>query len=101
MNKRQKELLESNFKTYENKNDLTLERWTDGGVDMIICINKKKDVIEQLEQYLDNFDIDEEIDLYRQDKNYRNNFKITESVKDFESWVNYIQTIINILKVVK
>lgn len=49
----------------------------------------------------DNFNIYEEIDMYRQDKSYRDNFRITESVKDFEDWIKYIKTIINVLKEVK
>lgn len=101
MNKRQRKLLEDNFKVYEDKNELELEQWTKGGVDMIIYIDKSKDIIEQLEEYIDNFDIDEEIDLYRQDKSYRDAFRITESVEDFTQWINYIKTIINVLKVVK
>lgn len=101
MNKRQRKLLEDNFKVYEDKNELELEQWTNGGVDMIIYVDKNKDIIEQLQEYVDNFDIDDEIDLYRQDKSYRDNFRITESVRDFESWIDKMQTIINILKVVK
>ena len=101
MNKKQRKLLEDNFKIYEDKKELELEQWTKGGVDMIIYIDKNKDIIEQLEEYINNFDIDEEIDLYRQDKSYREHFKITESVEDFTQWINYIKTIINILKVVK
>jgi hypothetical protein len=101
MNKKQKDFLEANFNVYEDKNELELEQWTKGGVDMIIYLDKNKDIIEQLEEYINNFDIDNEIDLYRQDKRYREAFKITESVKDFEQWINYIKTIINVLKVVK
>ena len=98
MNRKQREFLEDNFKIYEDEDQLELEQWTNGGVDMIIYVYKNKDIIEQLQDYVDNFDIDDEIDMYRQDKSYRDNFRITESVKDFEDWIKYIKTIINVLK---
>ena len=98
--KREFEILENNFRIYEATEDYELEAWTDGGVDMLIYIDKFKEenVIEQLEHYLEEFDIDEIIDLHRQDEDYRNDFKITESVKDFENWVHFIEEIIKELK---
>lgn len=71
---KQMEILEQYFgvdKTeYANGNFLTLEQWTDGGVDMIIEIEmaEEKDLITELEKYIDNFNIDEEIELYRENK---------------------------------
>jgi hypothetical protein len=100
INKKQMEILENHFNIYEDEKDYELETWTDGGVNMFIYIGKdiEEDLIEQLEKYIENFDIDEEIDLHRQDKRYRDDFRITESVKDFVSWVEYIETIIKDLK---
>ena len=98
--KKQMEILENHFNIYEDKKDYELETWTNGGVNMFIYIEKdiEEDLIEQLEKYVENFDIDEEIDLHRQAEDYRQAFRITESVKDFESWVEYIKTIIKDLK---
>lgn len=87
---------------YEDGKYLELEAWTNGGVDMIIEIDlQKNDIITELENYIENFDIDEEIDLYRQDKNYKANFTITESVKDFEGWIEWIKQIIELLKQIR
>ena len=94
MNKKQLKILENNFNIYKYNDTWDLEQWTDGGVDMIININTNKNIIKELELYLDNFDIDEEIELYRQDKSYKEAFTITESVKDFENWIKYIKEII-------
>ena len=99
--KKQMDILEGNFEIYENGNSIGLRRFTNGGVDMYIDIDVNDDVIIQLENYLNDFDIDEEIDVYRQDKMYREHFTIRESVNDFEEWINFIQTIINVLKLVK
>lgn len=98
--KQEMKILKNNFGIYEDNEFYELEQWTNGGVDMIIDIwkDKNENITEQLEEYLENFDIDEEIDLYRQDKHYRDNFRITESVKDFESWVKFIENIIKELK---
>ena len=35
---------------------------------------------------IDNFSIDEEIDIYRQDKRYKEAFSIKESLEDFENY---------------
>ena len=97
MNKRQERILKDNFNIYKDNNNWDLEQWTNGGVDMFINIDTNNNIIKELEQYLDNFDIDEEIDIYRQDKRYREAFTIRESVKDFEDWVEYIKEIIKLL----
>lgn len=61
-----------------------VEMWTDGGVDMII--NLQPFTKEEFIEYVDNFDIDEEIDLHREGKDYKKAFTITESVKDFTDY---------------
>lgn len=96
-------ILNNTFNIYKNKKGEIegLEAWTDGGVDMYLDIEPSKPIEEQLEKYLENFDIDDEIDLYREDKNYREHFRITDSVRDFEAWQKQIQGVINDLKEVK
>ena len=94
MNEKQKEIIENNFNVYSDY----IERWTDGGVDMIIDIDKEKSIEENIEQYIDSFDIDEEIDMYRQSKDYREAFTIRESVKDFEDWIDYLNELLKDLK---
>lgn len=89
LNKKQMEILENNFNVYEDG----IEAWTDGGVDMYIYIEPNKNIIEVLKEYISNFDIDEEIEIYRQDQNYKQNFTIRESLKDFEDWIEFIKDI--------
>lgn len=102
LSKKQRNILENNFANiYEDETELELEQWTNGGVDMMIYVNKNQDIIEELEKYVDDFDIDEEIDLYREGKDYREHFTIRESVTDFEDWVEFVQNVINELKGVK
>ena len=99
MNKKQEKILEKHFNVYKDNNfEYELEAWTGGGVDMFITISSSKNIVDELEEYLDKFDIDTEIDLYRQDKDYKNNFTITESLKDFEDWVSFIKDIIEDLR---
>lgn len=69
-----------------------IETWTDGGVNMIITLipfTKEKFI-----EYVDNFDIDAEIDLYRQDKSYKNRFTIRESLRDFDNYVKRLKEIV-------
>lgn len=69
-----------------------LEDWTNGGVDMIIELKRGQEK-EDFINYVENFDIDEEIDLYRQDKRYCDAFTCRESVEDFEKWEEMIKAV--------
>ena len=68
-----------------------VEKWTDGGVDMIFSLQPftKKSFIDRVE----NFDIDEEIDLHRQGQDYKNAFTITQSVEDFTNFHNDLKEV--------
>ena len=101
MNKRQLRILKDNFNIYKDNNNWDLETWTTGGVNMFVNIDTNNDLIEEIENYLNNFDIDEEIELYRQDKKYKEAFTIRRSVEDFEDWVEFIKSILKQLYEVK
>lgn len=103
INDKQMEYLKEHFKVYENESEFELESWTDGGVDMFINIDKEsyKKVAEQLREFIDNFDIDDEIDIHRQEKAYRDAFRITESVKDFEGYVEFLEDVLYELDVLE
>lgn len=97
---KEREMLEELFNVSESADDLELESYTDGGVDMFITIEKdnSNNSLEQLRLFVENFDIDEEIDIHRQDTDYRRNFTIRESINDFENWVDYIRDCIGKLE---
>ena len=97
---KERELQLEQFNINESAYGLELESCTDGGVNMLIGIDKDSDydLLTQLEQFVENFDIDEEIDIQRQDAYYRRKFTIKESIRDFENWVDYIEECISKLK---
>ena len=97
---KERELLLELFNINESAYELELESWTNGGINMFISIDKNSDnnLLEQLERFVENFDIDEEIDIHREDENYKRNFTIRESINDFENWVNYIEECISKLE---
>lgn len=97
---KERKLLLELFNINESAYELELESWTDGGVDMFISIDKNSDnnLLEQLERFVENFDIDEEIDIHREDENYKRKFTIRESINDFENWVDYIEECISKLE---
>lgn len=101
-NKKQMKILEDYFDVHEDDTTIELESWTNGGVNMIIYINKKdhfgNDYLTQLKEFVDNFNIDEEIDLHRESEQYCNDFTITESVEDFTEYINEIKEIVNKLQ---
>lgn len=95
----EREILENYFTIFESESDYELETWTNEGVDMIITIEKNGDtLLEQLKEYIDNFDIDSEIDMYRENEEYRNNFTIKESIEDFEDYISYVNDLIEELE---
>ena len=86
-------ILEKYFSVKKTRdNELELEKWTDGGVDMFIYVNVDN-VIDDFCEYAEDFDIDEEIEVHRQDKRYCSAFSIKESVEDFEKYKVLIETI--------
>ena len=97
---KERELLLELFNINESAYGLELESCTDGGVNMLIGIDKDSDydLLAQLKQFVENFDIDEEIDIHREDENYKRNFTIRESINDFENWVDYIRDCISKLE---
>ena len=97
MTNKEKLILEDKFSIYESENgEIELETWTNEGVNMLIYLDttSNETITQQFRNYFDNFNIDEEIDLYRQGKDYRDMFTITESVKDFENYVNWLRFIL-------
>lgn len=87
------------FGVYEFEQDkqkcAELEMWTDGGVDMIITLMpfSKATFIE----YVNGFNIDDEITNYRQDKKYCDAFTIKESVEDFTAFHEKLKGIVTLL----
>jgi len=70
-----------------------VEKWTNGGVDMVIWLNPF--TIDEFKNYVNNFDVDEEIDLYRQDKYYRSVFTISQSLADFTLFHNHLKDVLS------
>ena len=68
----------------DNQRCAEIEKWTDGGVDMIINLIPftKNEFID----YVNDFDVDDLINTYRQDENYKRNFTMAQSRKDFKKF---------------
>jgi len=79
----------------DNQQCAEVEMWTDGGVDMIIWLQPFN--IEQFKEYVNDFDIDEEIELHRQGNDYKNAFTIKESLNDFTKYHNHLKKIVKLL----
>jgi len=69
-----------------------IEMWTNGGVDMNILLQPftAKEFID----YVNNFDVDEEVDLYRQDEGYRAVFRISQSLTDFTDYLDFLENVV-------
>ena len=69
-----------------------IEKWTDGGVDMIITLMPFSK--EKFFEFVNDFDIDSEIDMHRQAKDYKAAFTISASVKDFTDFHNALKEVV-------
>jgi hypothetical protein len=80
----------------DNENCAEIEIWTDGGVDMIITLQPftSKEFIE----YVNDFNVDNQVDFHRQDERYRKDFSISESLKDFKKFHKHLKNIVSKLK---
>ena len=99
MTNKEELILNTHFTIYESNNgEIELETWTNGGVNMFIYLNKNEDITQQFRKYIENFDIDEEIEIHRQNTDYKNAFSITESVDDFRDYLRWLKTILSMLE---
>lgn len=76
----------------DGEQNAEIEKWTNGGVDMIIVLmpfTKEKFI-----EYVNEFDIDREIELHREGKDYKNNFTISQGLKDFTDFHNHLKEIV-------
>lgn len=83
------DIFESNdYSVHTHKEDgktyAEVETWTSGGVNMLHTLQPF--TLEQFERVVEEFDVDEEIDLHRLDKRYRDVFTIQRSLNDFTEY---------------
>lgn len=77
---------------YDKESDsIDFETWTKYGVNMFIHFDKLKrksmdDIEVDFNEYVESFDVDEEIDLHREGENYKNAFSYRQAVEDFEAY---------------
>ena len=87
-------LEELGWRVYLNEQDgqvvAEIEKWTSAGVDMIITLFPF--CFESLSVYVDDFDVDDEIESHRQDERYKMAFTIRQSLEDFEDFEKMLQS---------
>jgi hypothetical protein len=87
---------ERDFTVHMDEDGAEVETWTEGGVNMLMYLSPF--TAEEFIEYVDDFDMDEEIDLHRQAKDYRAAFSIRESLADFTAFHERLQDTAHILK---
>lgn len=86
-----------NVYTIIEETEMELETFTDGGVNVIIQLSKN-DPIGDFKEYVNEFNVDDEIDLHRTNKEYRDLFTIRKSLVDFEDFHKWLKDIVGIIK---
>ena len=61
-----------------------IEKFTDAGVDM--CVTLFPFNLNSFLDYVEGYDVDEEIEVHRQGERYRQSFTIRQSLEDFEAF---------------
>lgn len=92
------------FKIYgdiEEAGEIELESYTDGGGDMIITIDVSDDWKKEFKDYVEDFDIDNEVSLWWPDGQPGRGVpfnNIRELYDDIEGWVNWLKDIIRVME---
>jgi hypothetical protein len=91
------------FKIYgdiKDAKEIELESYTDGGGDMIISIDVTEDWQKEFREYVENYDIDNEVHIWWPDgqpgKGVPFN-NIRDLYNDIEEWVDWLKDIIRIM----
>jgi hypothetical protein len=84
------------FNVDDNEDNYELETWTEGGVNMFVTISKKN-WKEDFRDYVNGFDVDEEINVIQSDRNYQSAFTYRQSVEDFEDYKKWLVSVLDIL----
>lgn len=96
--KLKKFLEENEFRVFPflQDNDIRayIENWTSGGEDMIITLHPFS--FEELKSYIEEYDIDEHIDIMMEDKMYKECFTYRKAVEDQEDWLNNWKDVIEL-----
>lgn len=77
--------------TQDNQECAEVEKWTKGGVDMIMCLQPFN--VKSFVDAVDSFNVDEEIDLHRQGESYKQNFTLSQSLEDFTNFHNHLKEV--------
>lgn len=80
----------------ENMQCAELESWTNKGVNMIIQLIPF--TAESFIDYVEYFDIDNEIDLHRQNEKYKKDFSLGVSLDDFNAYANHSDRVVKLLE---
>lgn len=88
---------------HESSEDfIEIETQTNGEVKKMIVLYKQPEetMFKQFIDYVNEFDVDKEIEHYTKDERYRISFSMSSSIKDFEDFENRLEEIIQHLNVV-
>lgn len=101
-NKKFENQMDGHFNVHDDSNYIELETWTEGGVNMFVTIQKEEgsNHFKQFKEYVDGFDVDEQIDIHREDQNYKNNFTVRKSLEDFETYHEWLKSVLTKLDTV-
>lgn len=84
------EKMKSCFNVYVSEYDVELETWTDCGINMIITLDKDKNLSKQFIEYVEYYDYEDDIDFYRGFEDFRKQFSVMTTVNDFKKFDDFL-----------
>ncbi|UVX32892.1 MAG: hypothetical protein [Bacteriophage sp.] len=83
---------------FANGQGMEMETWTDGGVNMLVWLENEDNLLEDFKEFVENFDVEEEIDLHREGESYKRAFTLRQSLNDFEDYLKWLNKIVSIIE---
>ena len=83
---------------FANGDGIEMETWTDGGVNMLVWLENEDNLLEDFKEFVENFDVEEEIDLHREGESYKRAFTLRQSLNDFEDYLKWLNKIVSIIE---
>lgn len=87
---------EFHYNTYDNK--IEISTYTDRNVNMLIELDLNN-IYDSLEEWIDTFDIEEEIELHRESDKFRKAFTLKQSLEDFEDFKQEMQELLERMQI--
>jgi len=84
-------LEEAEFSVTDTTDGIELETWTSNGVNMLIYIDSDTPLRQGILDYIDMFNVDEEVIYHWEMKGFADQFTLTQAIDDFTEYITILK----------